>query len=141
VNKSTRDNWEDESSCIMNMIGFAVGLSNVWRFPYLCFTNGGGAFLIPYFFFLVVCAFPTLYMEVIVGQFTQSGMINVWKLVPMFQGLFIASICCYSNPICQDVLINGVISCYRCRDVSSDHSYPDRNLSKCHLCLVSPLLC
>ncbi|OXA52103.1 Sodium-dependent dopamine transporter [Folsomia candida] len=82
-----RPRWEPYS-CILSMVGFSVGLSNIYRFPYLCFEHGGATFLIPYMFFLVVCGIPLMYLEVIVGQFTQSGTIKAWtKLVPIFRGV------------------------------------------------------
>ena len=37
-----RGNWSRKSEYILSMIGYAVGLGNVWRFPYLAFDNGGG---------------------------------------------------------------------------------------------------
>jgi len=100
-----RAKWEEHYNCILSMIGFAVGLSNIWRFPYLCFVHGGGSFLIPYFFFLFVCVIPVLYLEVIVGQFTQSGMISMWRLVPIVRGL-LPKRCIYSLSVAgQQILV------------------------------------
>jgi len=52
----------------MAAIGSAVGLGNIWRFPYVCYQNGGGAFLIPYFVALFTVGIPLLVVEFGIGQ-------------------------------------------------------------------------
>ena len=59
-------------------IGFAVGLGNVWRFPYLAHKYGGGAFLIPYFIALFAMGLPLLIMEFGLGQRAKKGMIGAF---------------------------------------------------------------
>jgi solute carrier family 6 GABA transporter-like protein 1 len=61
---------------------------NVWRFPYLCFKNGGGSFFIPYAIFWTLCAVPIFVLEVTVGQHLQKGGIEVWNVVPILKGLY-----------------------------------------------------
>ena len=57
------DRWQKRSSFILAAIGSAVGLGNVWRFPYICYQNGGGAFLIPYFVALFTTGIPQMILE------------------------------------------------------------------------------
>ncbi|MED6257533.1 hypothetical protein ATANTOWER_026096 [Ataeniobius toweri] len=68
--------------------GNVVGLGNMWRFPYLCYKNGGGAFLLPYTLLAVVCGIPLFLMETSFGQYTQEGFITCWrKLCPLAEGI------------------------------------------------------
>lgn len=82
----TRVTWDSNLDFLLSIIGFAVDLANVWRFPYLCYKNGGGAFLIPYLLMLVFGALPLFYMEVILGQYNRQGPISLWKICPIFKG-------------------------------------------------------
>ncbi|XP_078468415.1 sodium- and chloride-dependent creatine transporter 1-like [Lampetra planeri] len=86
-----RDTWTRQLDFTMSCIGFAVGLGNVWRFPYLCYKNGGGVFLIPYFLIAVTCGIPIFFMEIALGQFMKQGSIGIWKIAPLFQGLGVSS--------------------------------------------------
>ncbi|KAL1115231.1 hypothetical protein AAG570_007262, partial [Ranatra chinensis] len=82
-----RETWTNNADFLLSIIGFAVDLANVWRFPYLCYRNGGGAFLIPYTLMLLFGALPLFYMELILGQYNRQGPITVWKICPIFKGV------------------------------------------------------
>ena len=69
------------------MVGYAVGLGNIWRFPYLCYRNGGGAFLIPYLICLFLCGLPIFFFEVALGQFCSQGPVKAFNGVPIVKGL------------------------------------------------------
>ena len=55
------------------MIGNAVGLGNVWRFPYMAYNNGGAAFLIPYFICMFVVGISGILIETTMGQYSAMG--------------------------------------------------------------------
>ncbi|XP_026202361.1 sodium- and chloride-dependent neutral and basic amino acid transporter B(0+) [Anabas testudineus] len=87
-----RGNWASKREYILSTIGYAVGLGNIWRFPYLAYKNGGGAFLIPYFVMLVVTGIPLYFLESAFGQFCSQGPINIWRAVPILQGVGVAMV-------------------------------------------------
>ncbi len=84
----TRQRWSSRTVFILAAVGSAVGLGNLWRFPYLVGKYGGGAFLIPYLIALVLIGVPLLMLELAVGQKMQQGAIGSYqKLNPSCGGL------------------------------------------------------
>ncbi|XP_054483626.1 sodium- and chloride-dependent GABA transporter 3-like [Anoplopoma fimbria] len=96
-----RGQWASKTEYLLVVAGNVVGLGNVWRFPYLCYKNGGGAFLVPYGLLAVVCGIPLFLLESSVGQYTQEGFVTCWrKLCPLAQGIgfgmLIISFCAFT---------------------------------------------
>ena len=82
-----REKWGRKVEFFLSAIGYAVGLGNVWRFPYLCFVNGGGAFLIPYVIMLFLCGMPLFFMELSLGQYLSLGPVTSWAAIcPIAKG-------------------------------------------------------
>lgn len=75
------ENWKSRLAFLMAAIGSAVGLGNIWRFPYVAYKNGGGAFLIPYIVALFTVGIPLLIAEYAVGSiFRKSAPIAIGKI-------------------------------------------------------------
>jgi len=84
----SRQRWSSRTTFLLAAIGSAVGLGNVWRFPYLAGTYGGGAFLLPYAIAVIVIGVPLLVLEFAIGQQWQCGAIAAYRcLHPWFGGL------------------------------------------------------
>ncbi|KAK7603556.1 hypothetical protein V9T40_003555 [Parthenolecanium corni] len=83
-----RETWAKKVEFLLAVIGFAVDLGNVWRFPYICYQNGGGAFLIPYSLMFLFGGLPLFYMELALGQFHRCGCLTLWKhICPALKGV------------------------------------------------------
>lgn len=86
--KLERGGWNNKLDFLFSCISLSVGLGNVWRFPYLCYKNGGGAFLVTYTIAMIFCGIPMFYQEVAIGQYLGSGgMTFVGQLCPIFKGV------------------------------------------------------
>ena len=62
-------------------IGSAVGLGNIWRFAYVCGENGGGAFLLAYFLYLLVLGLPLMLAEASLGRYTRGDLVSAIGVV------------------------------------------------------------
>ncbi|XP_062942127.1 sodium-dependent neutral amino acid transporter B(0)AT1 [Cynocephalus volans] len=89
---SSRPQWDNKAQYMLTCVGFCVGLGNVWRFPYLCQSHGGGAFMIPFLILLVLEGIPLLYLEFAIGQRLRKGTMAVWPSIhPALKGIGLAS--------------------------------------------------
>ena len=78
--------WDSNLSFVLAIIGSAVGLGNIWRYPYVLYSNGGGAFYIPYIVAILVLAMPFLILEFGVGyNFKSSFAKGITNINPKFQ--------------------------------------------------------
>ncbi|XP_068426248.1 sodium- and chloride-dependent transporter XTRP3-like [Clinocottus analis] len=106
MGKEARPNWDNPVQFLLACVSYAVGLGNVWRFPYLCQMHGGGGFLIPYLIMLVLEGIPLFYLELAIGQKMSLGSIGAWTAIsPYLGGIGLASVvtslylCLYYNII------------------------------------------
>ncbi|MFJ9553586.1 sodium-dependent transporter [Nocardiopsis sp. NPDC101807] len=68
-----REQWGTRAGFLMAAIGSAVGLGNIWRFPYIAYENGGGAFMLPYLVALLTAGIPLLILEYSIGHRYRSS--------------------------------------------------------------------
>ncbi|XP_033251819.1 sodium-dependent neutral amino acid transporter B(0)AT3 isoform X3 [Drosophila miranda] len=84
--------WSGKMQFFLSIIGYSVGLGNIWRFPYLCQQNGGGAFLIPFMIMLILEGIPLFLIELGMGQRMRLGALGVWNTIhPWLGGIGISS--------------------------------------------------
>jgi SNF family Na+-dependent transporter len=73
---------------LMSLLGYAIGIGNLWRFPYLVGTWGGGAFVLAYLVCLFFVAMPAFLFEMGMGQYTRMSTINCFRMIhPRWAGL------------------------------------------------------
>uniref|UniRef100_A0A8B9RM95 Transporter n=1 Tax=Astyanax mexicanus TaxID=7994 RepID=A0A8B9RM95_ASTMX len=101
------ETWDSKLQYVLAQVGFSVGLGNVWRFPYLCHQNGGGAFMVLYVMLLVVVGVPLFFMELAAGQNIRQGSIGVWKHIsPRLAGIGYSScMVCFFVALYYNVII------------------------------------
>ena len=74
-----RENFKSRLGFILISAGCAVGIGNVWKFPYVTGQNGGGIFVLFYFFFLIMVGVPVLTMEFAVGRGSRKSIVSCYQ--------------------------------------------------------------
>ncbi|MFW6180010.1 MAG: sodium-dependent transporter, partial [Desulfohalobiaceae bacterium] len=83
-----REQWGTRTGFILAAVGSAIGLGNIWRFPYMAYDNGGGAFLIPYFFALLTAGIPIIILEFGIGhKYKGSAPLTFFNIFKKWQWL------------------------------------------------------
>lgn len=82
--EGSRKQWSSEPAFIASMAAAAVGLGNLWRFPYIMGENGGGAFVVAYLLSLVVVVVPIMILEVAAGRLSQGSAVRTYRTVNKF---------------------------------------------------------
>ncbi len=78
--------WDSTITFIFAMIGVAIGLGNIWIFSYIVYSNGGGAFFIPYFFAIAIMGIPFLILEYGIGFSFKRSFTEIFKSInPKFE--------------------------------------------------------
>lgn len=82
--EESRKQWSSEPAFIFSMAAAAVGLGNLWRFPYMVGENGGGAFVVAYLLALVVVVLPIMILEVAAGRLSEGSTVQTFRQVNRF---------------------------------------------------------
>jgi NSS family neurotransmitter:Na+ symporter len=75
--KGERDNFSSKFGVLAALAGSAIGLGNIWRFPYVVGQNGGGAFLLIYLIFITAIGIPVMMSEFIIGRSAQLNPVGI----------------------------------------------------------------
>lgn len=82
--EESRAQWSSEPAFIASMAAAAVGLGNLWRFPYIMGENGGGAFVLAYLIALLVVVMPIMILEVAAGRLSKGSTVGTYRQVNRF---------------------------------------------------------
>ena len=81
-----RGDWSSRQAFILAAIGSAIGLGNIWRFPFKCYENGGGAFLVAYIIAMLTAGIPLMIMELSLGhRFKLAAPLSFRKIGKKFE--------------------------------------------------------
>lgn len=74
-----RNHWSSRFGFILAAVGSAVGLGNIWKFPFITGMNGGGAFVLVYLIAILFCGLPILMAEFIIGRHSQKDVVGSFR--------------------------------------------------------------
>lgn len=111
-----RQKWGNKMEFLLSCVGMSVGLGNIWRFPYMAYSNGGAAFLIPYAILMICVGKPMYFLELVLGQFQSLGQTHAFNCFPLSKGIGVCMaytcffVCLYFNVLLAYALVYMVHS-------------------------------
>ena len=99
-NMEKRETWGSSFGFIMATIGSAIGLGNVWKFPYITGMNGGGAFVIVYLACILLLGVPVMICEMTIGRKTRLNAYGAYKRLQLRRSII-------SDVIAGGLLLGG----------------------------------
>jgi len=108
-----REEWSSTLGFILASIGSAVGIGNIWRFPYIVGANGGGAFLVPYLIAVFLFGLPLMVLELAIGRSTGRSIVSAFRSIQQrFTAAGIAIIAVVSLILGYYLVITGWVLAY-----------------------------
>lgn len=92
MNNKKRESWATRYGFLVTSWFAAIGIGNMWRFPFRTAQNGGGAFLVPYILFILILSIPAVLGEAATGKYTQSNPVGAYRKISGYSGIGLASI-------------------------------------------------
>jgi len=80
-NQNTREHWGSRLGFILAAAGSAVGLGNIWKFPYLAGENGGAAFVLIYLLCILILGLPIMIAEIVIGRHTEKNPVGAFRTI------------------------------------------------------------
>ena len=108
-----REQWDSRLGFLLATIGSAIGVGNIWRFPYIAYKNGGGAFLLPYFIALLSVGIPLLLLEQGIGhKMRASAPLAFRKIAKKFEwvGWWSIAIVMFGVVLYYTVIVSGCLN-------------------------------
>ena len=82
MEQNNNEKWGSRWGFLLATAGSAIGLGNIWKFPYVTGVNGGAAFVVLYLLFLVILGLPVMTMELAVGRAAKRSLFGAYKTLP-----------------------------------------------------------
>lgn len=92
VSMAERETWTTRLGFILAAVGSAVGLGNIWRFPFQTAESGGGAFLLVYLIAIIIIGIPALLAEFVIGRRAQTDAVGAFRQLKQSRWRFIGAV-------------------------------------------------
>ena len=118
---------------ILISAGCAIGIGNVWKFPYLCGQSGGGIFVLIYLFFLIILGLPAMTMEFAMGRASRKSPVKMYQeLEPKGSKWHLHGYLCYLQCHDPESCIPGSANQRGCKLLRRSHYGKPQNCAGCH---------
>ena len=137
--QTDRPRWRNNWFFVISTVGCAIGVGNVWRFPYLTFKHGGTTFIFTYIWALFIVGVPMLILELTLGQKMQRGSAGSMRgIVPRLAGIgWVASFSGFVTSLIYNILL---AMCILYLLMSGSEPWSDKNYKRTVSCQTADMM-